>query len=304
MSQAIAIAVTLAAGAVFALSTVAEQRSARQVPRRGVLAPRLLLDLLRRPLWLAAIALNAVGSALQVVALHFGALALVQPLLVSNLVLAVLLAVALRHRRPDGILLAGMLACAAGIAGFLAVSRPSGGRNTVSFLAVLPLAIVLGAAVGCCLAVLRWGPRQLRALMLAFAAGVDFGITAFLLKLASHAVSEGLSDPARLWPLYAVAVTGPLGFLLSQNAFQADVLLSPVLSVITTTDPLVSVAIAHIWLRENLAASPPAVAAEAVSLAVMAAGIIALSRRAPHVAPRQAGQASAPRRTRRPPARR
>jgi hypothetical protein len=53
-----------------------------------------LLDLARQPLWLAAIVLNVTGNVLQVTALHFGALALVQPLLVCNLLFAVLFAVA------------------------------------------------------------------------------------------------------------------------------------------------------------------------------------------------------------------
>jgi drug/metabolite transporter (DMT)-like permease len=285
---AIAIVVTLAAAMAFASSSVAEQRSTKQVPRRGVLSPRLLLDLLHRPLWLAAIALNAVGSVLQIVALHFGALALVQPLLVCNLVFAVVITVALRHRPPDWIILGGVVTCAAGIAGFLAVARPSGGRQTVSLIAALPLAAVLAAVLVVCLAGLRWAPVNLRSLMLAFATGVDFGVTAFVLKLLPQSLSHGFSHPAQIWPLFAVVITGPLGFLLSQNAFQADVLISPVLSVITTTDPLVSIGIAHLWLDEHLASSPAAVAGEVTSLAVMAAGIVALSRRAPHVAPRVA----------------
>jgi hypothetical protein len=66
------------------------------------------------------------------------------------------------------------------------------------------------------------------------------------------------------------------------------VLISPVLSVITTTDPLVSIVVAHVWLGEQFASSPGAIAAEVISLAVMAAGIVALSQHAPHVAPRLA----------------
>lgn len=285
MRTAIAVIVTLTAAFAFASSSVAEQRSTKQVPKRGVLSPQLLLDLLHRPLWLAAIVLNAVGSVLQIVALHFGELALVQPLLVCNLLFAVVITVTLGHRPPDWIILAGVVACAAGIGGFLAVARPSGGTQTVSFVAVLPLAIGLAAVLAACLVGLKWAPRQLRALMLAFATGVDFGVTAFLLKLLPQSVSHGFSDPARMWPLYAVVITGPLGFLLSQNAFQADALISPVLSVITTTDPLVSIGIAHVWLNERLNSSPLAIAAEVISLAVMAGGIVALSRRAPHVTP-------------------
>jgi drug/metabolite transporter (DMT)-like permease len=285
---AIAIVVTLAAALSFASSSVAEQRSTQQVPRRGVLAPQLLVDLLHRPLWLAAIALNAVGSVLQVVALHFGALALVQPLLVCNLLFAVVIAVTLRHRPPDWVIAGGVVACAAGIIGFIAVARPSGGRNTVSLLAVLPLAAGLAAVLVICLAGLRWAPRDLRPLMLALATGVDFGVTAFLLKLLPQSLAHGFSHPAHLWPLFAVIITGPLGFLLSQNAFQADILISPVLAVITTTDPLVSIGIAHLWLNERLSSSAPAIAGEVISIAVMGGGIAALSRRAPHVAPHAA----------------
>jgi drug/metabolite transporter (DMT)-like permease len=285
---ALAVLITLAAALAFASSSVAEQRSTRQVPRRGVLSPRLLLDLLARPLWLAAIVLNAVGSVLQVAALHFGPLALVQPLLVSNLLFAVLISVALRHRPPDGIILAGVVACALGIAGFLGAARPSGGAQTVSLLGFLPLGAALAGVLAVCLLSLRWASKNLRSLMLALATGADFGVTAFLLKLLPGSLAHGLAGPARLWPLYALVITGPLGFLLSQNAFQADVLISPVLSVITTTDPLVSIVVAHVWLGERFASSPAAIAAEVISLAVMAAGIVALSRRAPHVAPRLA----------------
>lgn len=124
----------------------------------------------------------------------------------------------------------------------------------------------------------------MRPLVLAFATGVDFGVTAFLLKLVSHALSQGGGGIARLWPLLAVAITGPLGFLLSQNAFQASTLISPVLSVITIVDPLVSIGIAVLLLHEKLASSPRDIAIEVISLAVMPAGITALSRRAPHVA--------------------
>ncbi len=52
-----------------------------------------------RPLRLAAIAVNIADNVLQAVALHVGQLALVQPLIVCNLLSAVLIAVLARHRR-------------------------------------------------------------------------------------------------------------------------------------------------------------------------------------------------------------
>jgi drug/metabolite transporter (DMT)-like permease len=125
---------------------------------------RLLVDLARRPLWLAAIGVNIVGSALQVVALHFGALALVQPLIVCNLLFAVLITVMAGHRQPDWIMLAGIICCCTGIACFLAVAHPSGGGKTVSFAPVIPLVAALAAVLACCLAAAHWGPRSVRPL--------------------------------------------------------------------------------------------------------------------------------------------
>ena len=94
---------------------------------------------------------------------------------------------------------------------------------------------------------------------------------------------EGFGDPLRQWPLYMLLIVGPIGFLLNQDAFQAGRLISPVLAIITTVDPLVSICIAHFWLKEKVASAPGDIAAEVISLAVMAGGIVALAHRAPHV---------------------
>ncbi len=279
-----AVLLSLAAAVLFGLSSVLEQRSTKQVPKRGALSPRLLVDLIARPLWVTAIVVNITGNVLQVVALHFGALALVQPLLVCNLLFAVVIAVLARHRPPDWIILAGVVCCAAGISCFLAVARPSHGYGTVAFPTALPLIAGLAVVVAGCLAAARWGPPRARPIWLALACGADFGVTAFLLKLVSDTLPAGFGDPARQWPLYVVAIVGPVGFLLNQNAFQAGALISPVLAVITTVDPLTSIAIAHVWLNERIASTPADVAAEALALAVMTGGIVALAHRAPHVA--------------------
>jgi hypothetical protein len=94
------------------------------------------------------------------------------------------------------------------------------------------------------------GPRGIRPLWLALACGVDFGVTAFL---------------------------------LNQNAFQAGTLIAPVLAIITTMDPLISIVIGHWIFGEHIAGSPLNIAAELLSLLVMITGIVALAHRAPHV---------------------
>ncbi len=284
---AIAVVVTLIAAIAFGLSSVMEQRATHEVPDRGV-SPRLLQDLSRRRLWRIALVVQILGNILQIVALHFGPLALVQPLLVSNLLFAVLIAVLARHRRPDRVILAGVLCSAAGIAVFIVIARPSRGSGTVSFASAVPLLAALGVVIAGCLLAARASPRAIRSLWLALACGVDFGVNAFLLKLVPDTLPQGFAAPLAQWPLYAAIIIGPLGFLLNQSAFQAGTLISPVLAIITTVDPLVSIGIAHVWLDEKVASSPADLAAEALALAVMTGGIFLLAHRAPRAAPKQA----------------
>jgi len=194
--------------------------------------------------------------------------------------------VVLTHRRPDRVMTAGVICCAAGVACFLAIARPHGGRTTVSFGTFLPIALAMAAVVIGCLAAAQWGSRQARPLWLALACGVDFGVNAFLLKVVPDTLPEGFSDPLRQWPLYALVIIGPAGFLLSQNAFQTGMLIAPVLAIITTVDPLLSIGVAHAWLGETITSTPLALAGEVIALIVMTGGIVALAHRAPQVTSR------------------
>lgn len=283
MSDAAAIVLALAAALVLGVASVAEQRSTKLVRQRWALSPTIFADLVRQPLWLASIVGTVIGFALQVVALRFGPLALVEPLLVCDLIFAVLLSSYLVHRY-DSVMIGGVLATVAGVAGFLAIARPTSGRSSVGFLVVLPLAAGLAVAVAACLAVARRSPN-LRPLALALACGICYGVAAFLVKLVVSDVSGGLAGILTDWPIYALAVVGPVGFLLNLNAFQKGTLIAPVMAIITVCDPLISIALAAIWLDERLSATPGGVAAEVISLIVMSVGIVVVAHRAPHLAP-------------------
>src|SRR5215469_8805811 len=286
MDTVMTVGLGLVAATAFGAAAVLEERSTKQVPQRAALSPRLLVDLVRRPLFLASIGINVAGCALQIAALHFGSLTLVQPLLVLSLLFAVVIAsVVIRRRPPDAVLLAGVTCCVVGIAGFLAVARPHGGTGTAGPAAVLPLVAGLAAVLAACLAAARWGPVALRPLWLALGCGADFGVNALLLKIAPATLPAGFADPLRQWPLYLVVVVTPVGFLLNQNAFQAGTLIAPALAVITTADPLVSMAAGAAFLHEKIAAAPLEVATEGLALAVMIGGVIALAQRAPQVGP-------------------
>jgi hypothetical protein len=291
VSTGVAVAAGLGAALLFGMSSVADQRSTKRVQTRRALSPRILLDLVRQPLWLTALAANVAGFALQVVALDSGSLALVQPLLVGDLVFAVLIAryVSWRTHReiPGGrrtvrAIFAGVGAATAGVAGFLVVGQPTAGRANVSYDVLVPLAAGLVAVVGGCLAV-AVRKRNLEPLALALACGVNYGVAAFVVKLVTSQFAGGPAEVFTSWPIYVLAVVGPAGFILVQNAFQRGTFLAPVQAIITTADPVISIGLGILWLDVRLRSSPAAIFGEVAFLLLMTAGIVITARQAPQV---------------------
>jgi len=89
------IGVSLASASAFAVSSSLKHVSAGQVPDAQDLGARSLGRFIRatlaHPLWQGGIGADVLGLSLQVHALHLGALAVVQPLLISGLLFALVL---------------------------------------------------------------------------------------------------------------------------------------------------------------------------------------------------------------------
>jgi hypothetical protein len=279
------VVTALAAALTFGISAVADQRSTKRVQTRQALSPKILADLVHQPLWLIAVGANVVGFALQVVALDFGSIALVQPILVCDLVFAVLIArsISIRTngpRPPAKRVYTGVAAATVGVAAFLAIGQPTNGSTHVSPGFLPPLAVALIMVATGCLAVV---PRNqnLQPLALALACGVNYGIAAFLIKLVTEEFGGGPAQVFTNWPIYFFAVAGPAGFILNQNALQRGKFISPVQSIITAADPVVSIALGIGFLGVRLRGSPAAIAGEVVSLLLMIAGIVVLAYHSP-----------------------
>ena len=288
MSQAtsttffIAVPAAVAGAASFGLASAVQQRATKQVPTTGTLDPRLLLELVRRPVWVLGIGTVIVGLSLQLVALAFGPLVLVQPLLVTGVLFGAVFSAVLAHRRVDGLIVLGSLGAVAGLSAFLVLARPTGGSTQLEQdgWALLPLALALGITVLVCLgAASRYdGPVQVAAL--AAATGVLYGLTAGLMKVVTSQFRSG--GPAEVFThpvLYVVCAVGPMGFLLSQNTFQHGTLIAPALAIITIVDPLVGVAIGVSWLGEQVSSSPVVLAGELIAVLVIIGSVALLAHR-------------------------
>lgn len=130
--SAVTVVLALLAALANASASVLQRRAATDEPdggRGARQALRLLARLLRRPYWLAGAALLAVSTGLQAAALAVGGLAVVQPLLASELLFTLLVGGVVFGHAPDRRTWCAFVALALGLALFLAAAAPSEGRG-------------------------------------------------------------------------------------------------------------------------------------------------------------------------------
>ncbi|MGW1145188.1 DMT family transporter [Streptomyces sp. NPDC002454] len=204
----------------------------------------------RRPAWWGAVGLNGVGALLHVIALAYGPLSLVQPLGGLTIVFALPMAALFVGRKAGGAAWRGAVMAGAGLAGMLALTGAGTDRAmTDGEQGVLALATVgvLGALTAAGRAT-RHQPA-VRALLLAGAAGVAFGIGSVFTKALAVEWTSG----SRAWnlPVLAgVAVMATAGMFLSQAAYRGAGLAAP-LATVTVANPAVAAAVGLTLLGES-----------------------------------------------------
>ena len=273
----LAILLGLSSAACFAVSSVLEQHAAKQERPTRTIDPRLLLRLVRRPMWLFGWFPDALGTTLQALALRFGPLALVEPLLVSGLFMAIPLESALERRRPHGRDIAVVVIGVVGLTAFLAAANPQAGVTQPSTLAWLGVGISIGVLVTACLLIASRTRDATRGLMLGIATGLLYATAAALLKTVIAKLPEHPTAVFMNWHLYALVLVGGTALILNQNAFQGGPIAAP-LTAIALLDPFGSVLIGVIAFREDLSLEGPRLVIGLIAVAAMVVGIW-LSRR-------------------------
>jgi drug/metabolite transporter (DMT)-like permease len=286
----IVVLLGLLAGFIFAASASLQQHAARrtvtatntadELAGRAVFRPLIALvrKLVRSPLWLVGWFTNLLGFLIQALALHLGSVALVQPLLVTQLLFAMPLSTAWARRWPSRLEWFGVGAVTGGVVLFLVVREVApvdGEANRARVIiagfatAVLVLLLVLAAA---------GRPALVHATLVSVAAGLCFAFSAVLMKLTiDDLVHRGVAATAVDWPGYSLAASTLIGLLLEQGAF-ATGSLSAAVAAMTITNPLASYLLGVLAFRVMPPTSPGALAALAGSGALLIIGVAALSR--------------------------
>lgn len=275
---ALAVPAALAGAAAMGLANAAQAKAMREAPQAGGGAG-LVLYVVRNRTWLAGGAATAAGLVLQLVALGFGPLSLVQPLLVTSLLFTTVFVAWLRHGRVEGPILRAALLASAGLAAFLWFADPSAGAGTpTTGVPVLPVAALLLTVLVACFGLVNHAHPVVRVLALALATGLLYGVTATLMKLVAVQFRTGPLVPFGHWSVYAALLCGVTGFVLSQRAFAAASHAAPAVAVITTVDPLVAMGLGSLWFGEGITVTPGALLGELLAGGAIIGGIALLAR--------------------------
>jgi hypothetical protein len=184
-----------------------------------------------------------------------------------------------RVRRRDWLAAAVM---SAGIAVFLLLASPSGGRLHAPgpawllaglitlILVLLALALAFGRSGG------SVTTRSRRAALLGCATGISWGFVAAIIKELSSHIDDGVGAVFSNWSLYALLAVGAATMLLASHALAAGPLAASQPGF-TVLDPLSAGLLGVFLFDEHIRTGVLDLAGEALALAVVIAGAWILS---------------------------
>jgi drug/metabolite transporter (DMT)-like permease len=301
---AVGVIVAFVSAVCAAMALVLQAIEARHAPHAHGVSFRLLLGLLKHPRWLAGTALVIIAWPLQVVALSFAPITVVQPILASfQLVLLGLARLWLREQvgRRE---LAGALAIVAGVTVVIVAAPQHSVLHPAAGRLAWPLAIVGGGALLLHIAA-RHGRRRrvsahldrhtesggsvatapayrapagnrLTGLELTIGAGLGYAWVDFADKLLSNAISAGETIGAVIW-VAAIIGMGLVAFTSEQTALQRRPAstVGPLIGALEEPLPVILALVGGVEVWHGGAGHAAALAA---GLALVGAGVIVLAR--------------------------
>lgn len=235
-----------------AVGAVLQRRAAKTAPLADAMRLRLMIDLIRKPIWLGGVVALTAGFLFQAAALSIGDLALVQPIVVAELPLTMVVAAVAFRTQLDRDAWIGAISVSGGLAILLIATAPQSGTGGYGGLWAWLWACVASIGAGTILVIagLR-ASGGARAALYGAAAGLGFGFTAALMKSALDKLNGGVEQVVSSWQLYLMVATGIASFFLVQNALQAGSLVAAQPGI-SALDPLVSVGYGVLLFGENL----------------------------------------------------
>ena len=281
----VVVALGLGAAFAFALSSSLKHVSAGHHPDAQSMTlgklRRFVGAMLSHPLWLGGIVCDAVGLTLQIFALHLGKLTVVQPLLVSGLLFALVLRQFHDHHQITRVQMMWGAVLTGSLAGFVILASGGGIAHQHEHADRWPAAVVGACGILLAAACVEIGRRQRRggrsAALLGIAVGTIYAALAALLKAITDIVAKSPLHIFISWQLYVVLIIGAVGLLLNQLAFQAGPITAS-LPATATVDPLISVVVGVVVYDERISTGPGGGVLLAFLVILLGLAVIQLAR--------------------------
>jgi drug/metabolite transporter (DMT)-like permease len=276
----VTIVFALLAGLSNAVNVITQHIASTADPRRSS-GWRLVLYLFRSPLWLLGWVALAAAFVFQALALHDGEVSIVQPLLATELVFALVLRQVWLRQSIAAVTWGGAAATCLGLAVFIVAGEPRGGQPTPTSRHWVAAIVICSAVAAILTALAQRGSPSRRAVLYSSAAATMWALEATFIKSTTDTITQfGVPGMFAHWPVYALALGGAAGTVLQQAALHVGPLRvsQPFLVII---DPMVSIALS-VWLfREHFVPDAAVLAIAALAFVVMCAGVVVMTRTAP-----------------------
>jgi drug/metabolite transporter (DMT)-like permease len=271
-------ATTLVAAVLLGIGFVLQQCVAEQEPESRFLSWRILTDLLRKPRWLVGIGCMIGGYGLSAWSIGHLELTLVEPLLTTYLVFALVLAVPMSRQSVKWTEVGGAVVLCAGVT-LLSLSRSTKpiGLSFGSFSHWYVAAIIAGIAF----VSVQTGHRRrgnIRATLTGLGAGLVFGIQDALTRQTLEILQRHpFTHLFMVWPPYCLVGAGIVGVWLMQNAFSSGPLHSS-LPTIAAGEPVAGIVLGIVVFGDRIQVSPGPLAIEAGGIAALIVGVVMVAR--------------------------
>jgi drug/metabolite transporter (DMT)-like permease len=271
-------ATTLVAAVLLGIGFVLQQYAAEQEPESRFLSLRIITDLLRKPRWLFGIGCMIGGYLLSAWSIGHLELTLVEPLLTTYLVFALVLAVPMAKQSVRWAEVGGALVLCAGVT-LLSVSRSTKpiGLSFGSFSHWYVAAIIAGIAF----VAVQTGHRRrgnIRATLTGLGAGLVFGIQDALTRQTLEILQRHpLTHLLVVWPPYCLVGAGIVGIWLMQNAFSSGPLHAS-LPTIAAGEPVAGIALGIVVFGDRIQISAGPLALEAGGIVALIVGVVMVAR--------------------------
>jgi drug/metabolite transporter (DMT)-like permease len=269
---------TLLAALLIGTGFVLQQNAAQREPASRFLSLRLITDLLKQPRWLAGIACMIGGQVLAAWSIGNLSLAFVEPLLTTNLVFALLLAVPIAKATLRFWEIFGAVVLCLGVALLSAArsAKPIG----LSFGSVShwPAAAVIAGIAFAAVHAGRRHPGRPRAMLTGLGAGLVFGIQDALTRQTLQILNQnGVGAMFTTWAPYALVGAGAIGIWLMQSAFNSGPLPMS-LPAISAGEPLVGIFLGVLVFGDRIQITPGELALQAGGIVALIVGVILVGR--------------------------